>query len=68
MGSAYSRMSREERAFSRGYEQGVRDAFASSGRPPNFDERLAERALAEERRRIKRRRGVAAAIAASSTG
>ena len=61
MGSAYSGLSlREELAFSRGYEQGVRDAYASTGVPPNIDPRLAEMAMMEERRRQRRRRAAAA--------
>ena len=64
MGSGFSGLSREDRAFSRGYEQGSRDAYQSSGQPPYYDERLAEKALKAERKR--RRRGNAAIIASTA--
>ena len=68
MGNAYSGLSREDIAFSRGYEQGMRDAYAGSGQPSYFDARMADRALEDERRRRRRRRAAAAAGGAAGGG
>lgn len=70
MGSCFSGLSREDRAFGRGYEQGARDAYRSSGRPQHYDEKMAKKAMKAERKKRSRKNGVYAAVAATavSTG
>lgn len=71
MGSAFSGPSREERAFERGYEHAVRDASANYGMPPAYDPSLKEKAMEEEKeekRRVKRKRCLFAAIQTGAAG
>ena len=42
---------REQRAFSAGYDQGVRDAYERMGQPPVYDEVLKEKAEKEAKQK-----------------
>ena len=68
MGNACCGMSREERAFSRGYDQAMRDSHSNPGQSSYYEGKMAQRALEKERKRNRRRNnGVIAAMAAVSS-